>query len=128
MALFRCQSGNGGGSAKSGTVTLTTNQEYSISTGLTSVTKFTIVIPHYFSSGGGQLAASVAMYDANATSSLYCAMAHNGENGGYATGKAIGTSAGNERLITIKSISGGTVTVVAPSNINFTGESTWYAE
>ena len=125
MALFRCQSGNGGGGGKSGSVTLTAGQELQIPTGLSNIKRFILYCANYTYN---QLVFDEAFFDFDIVQNMYGTSAHNGENGGYATAKSIGTSSGNERLITIKSVSGGTVTVVAPSNSNFVGTFYWFAE
>ena len=115
----------GGGGAKSGSGTFTaSSQEVPIPTGLSSVTRFVI----FAEPTGFPYSLCTAIYDSTWQSGRYGCYSSNSSNVYGTTSMIYWGTAANERTITIKTVSDGTVTVVAPSNSNFIGDYYWYAE
>ena len=128
MAYFRALTGGGSGgisNVATGVETLTASQQKTISTGLSSVTKFTIVLTPKAESS--YYWGNSCVYDKDVSSSKYLTFSWNGTTA-HGASPSVGSSSGNDRLTSIKSVSGGDVTVIAPSSSSFCGDYYWYAE
>ena len=109
-----------GGSTKYGTIgSYSINSEFTVQTGLTSVTKFTLVtaIPNVTNRR------TVTVYDAD-VSTTTCAIAY---LGGSVTSNATNFNTRNTYMPVIKSISGGDITILTGSNIAI-DSGFWFAE
>lgn len=118
--------GSGGGSSvKSDTMILTASQTTIISTGLSSVNKF--IISREFTNSG-TLINTYSLYNKNADSSKYITGGYNGESGISQIVNIGSTPTYPARSVIINSISGGDISITAPSNSAWNGDYTWYAE
>lgn len=100
------------------------NQEVSINTGLSNISKFTLII----SVTGFENLISIVYYDADNDPNKYHTIAEhsNGAYGGanyYNLGVVV-----NQRTTTINSVNGGIVNLISAENSNFIGNFFWYAE
>lgn len=125
MALFRCSSGSGGGGGniKSDTTeaTTTANQEITINTGLSQINKFVWMAKK---TTGSYL--DIVVYDRDVDSSKFSYATAGRNQGEYNV--AFKTS-GNAYTTVMKSVSGGTVTLIASTNVNYRVDAGyWYAE
>lgn len=125
MALFRCSSGSGGGGGniKSGTTeaTTTASQEITINTGLSQINKFV-----WFAKKTTASNLDMVVYDRNVGASNFTYASAGRYQGEYNV--AFKTS-GNTYTTVMKSVSGGTVTLIASSNVNYKVDAGyWYAE
>lgn len=118
-------SGGGGGSGiKGDNITLTASQTTTIETGLDSVKKFGIVKHAIL---GGDLYHAVSTYDADASTAKYTQSGYNG-TASFGGNANINATADASRCVKINSISGGNVSITAPSSNAYAGNMIWYAE
>ena len=129
MAYFRAAIGGGGGSnvrSGTGTSTGTASSEFTCDTGLTTITKFIA----WGLSGNSNQNTAVIIYDPSLIGNNLFSSA--GIQTGAAAQRPRATVGDNPTAYnsSIKSISGGTVTIKNASNANnvFKGTVYWYAE
>ena len=120
MYIEASSGSSGGGNAKYGTVgAYAVNSEFTIQTGLASVSKFTLVTTNPSATNRR----SATIYDAD-ISTTTCAVAYLGAN---TTSNATNFNVRNAYVPVIKSISGGDVTILTGSSIAVK-DGFWFAE
>lgn len=127
MSIIKVDYGSvsGGGNIHTDTGTFSaTNTSYPIDTGLSSVSKFVLV-----HKGNAYTTLNTVLYDADVFSDKYvCYSQNNATAIGPGSAKNVGTSPGGSfsQCAWIESISGGTVTVKSPDNVNFVPTDFWW--
>ena len=124
MAYFRAFPKSGGGIA-SGTITLSSGENVTIQTGLSSITKFTIIGDPKWD--GTYYSFTQSVFNRNTYATKYGGTFFNGNSAGGGSAN-IGTAVESQRCTTINSILGGNISIIAPSSGGYVGDFTWYAE
>ena len=116
--------GNAGAGAKSGRVTLSASETKTIKTGLASIKRFVML---KIAPDSGTLYHTSVNYDAEVSTAKYGQSGYNGSSA-FGASPDVGTNSDAVRFVKINSVSGGDVSITAPSSSSYCGELTWYAE
>ena len=124
MTQVNFDSIGGGGSIKTGTGTFSTiNTESTVNTGISNLSKFVLVLKPT----GWSSTLCACLYDADVSTTKYTTLSTNDGSNAWAYNGTFGT-VGDDRLVRIKSISNGDITLISPKSSNFLGDYYWYAE
>ena len=138
MAFYRAVAGGGSSPIKTGTITtvMTSGETKAINTGLSTIKKFTLV--GWMTTSTNTRSAQCVVYNKDYSSNTYSSFeitsptTSNGSVGGYG-GTTLSFGAATIASFSISSISDGTVTIKAPTAVQYSTRTIsydlfWYAE